>query len=84
MVIMINKGRISKNRKISLWKMIKLIKKVWLKKIKGVQRKVKMRAKREMMMFRSIDQSLLRKKRSKKVINNRKVETTWIKNKKMK
>ena len=84
MVIMINKGRISKNRKISLWKMIKLIKKVWLKKIKGAQRKVKMRAKREMMMFRSIDLSLLRKKRSKKVISNRKVETRWIKNKKMK
>ena len=84
MVIMINKGRISKNRKISLWKMIKLIRKVWLKKIKGAQRKVKMRVKREMMMFHSIDQSLLRKKKSKRVNNNQKVETTWIRNKKMK
>lgn len=78
MVIMINKGKIEKNRKISLWKMIrnKLIRKVWLKKIKEVQRKEKMRAKREMMMFRSIDQNLLKKKKNKRVKNNQKAETT--------
>lgn len=78
MVIMINKEKIEKNRKISLWKMIrnKLIRKVWLKKIKEVQRKEKMRAKREMMMFRSIDQNLLKKKKNKRVKNNQKAETT--------